>query len=106
MKTKTIVLLVAVPLFIILLIQNSGSVQFNFFFWKIAVSQVILAPGIFFLGFAAGYWRAHFGRRRDRIRPAVSPTAKTRSPEVRATMPWTIGLIRAPASASPRRPYK
>jgi len=73
LKPKTVILLAALLLFVILLIQNRGSVQFNFFFWKISVSQVILAPGVFFLGFAAGYWRAHFGRRRDRVRPVPPP---------------------------------
>ncbi|MGD0782382.1 MAG: LapA family protein [Candidatus Aminicenantales bacterium] len=82
MKTKTMVLLAAVGLFIILLIQNSGSVQFNFFFWKISMSQVILAPGVFFLGFLAGYWRAHFGRRRDRLRPSVVPPQPPQPPQI------------------------
>jgi len=82
MKPKTIILLVAAVLLVILLIQNSGSVQFNFFFWKIAVSQVILAPGVFFLGFAAGYWRAHFGRRRDKGRVINTPPPPPQPPQI------------------------
>jgi uncharacterized integral membrane protein len=83
MKTKTIILLVAVGLFIILLIQNSGSVPFRIFFWRIDMSTVILAPLIFFLGFIAGYWRAHFGRRRDRGRVTnVPPPSPPQPPQI------------------------
>ncbi len=81
MKTKTIILLVAVGLFIILLIQNSGAVIYKIFFWEIKMSQVILAPVIFLLGFAAGYWRAHFGRRRDRGRVINVPPQPPPSPQ-------------------------
>jgi uncharacterized integral membrane protein len=82
MKTKTIILLVGVGLFVILLIQNSGAVRYRLFFWEINMSQVILAPVIFFLGFFAGYWRAHFGRRRDRVRPAVVPPQPPQPPQI------------------------
>ena len=82
MKTKTIILLVAVGLFVILLVQNSGAVRYRLFFWEINISQVILVPFIFFLGFLAGYWRAHFGRRRDRVRPAVVPPPPPLPPQI------------------------
>lgn len=81
MKPKTIILLVAVGLFIILLIQNSGAVRYRLFFWEINISQVILVPFIFFLGFLAGYWRAHFGRRRDRGRVINVPPQPPPSPQ-------------------------
>lgn len=66
MKTKTIILIVLGTLLFILFIQNTQVVTYRLFFWKIAMSQVILVPVIFFLGFFAGYWIAHFGRRRPR----------------------------------------
>jgi hypothetical protein len=84
MKPKTIILLAGVALFIILLIQNSGAVLFRFFFWEINVSKVILAPAIFFLGFFAGFWRAHFGRRRDRVRAVAGPPSVPQPPQISA----------------------
>lgn len=66
MKTKTIILIVLGVLLAILFIQNTQVITYRLFFWKIAMSQVILVPVIFFLGFFAGYWLAHFGRRRTR----------------------------------------
>ncbi|MDD8027364.1 MAG: LapA family protein [Acidobacteriota bacterium] len=65
LDARTIILLVAAALFIILLIQNRETITIRFFFWTIGEFPiVILAPVLFFLGFFTGYWRAHFGRRR------------------------------------------
>jgi uncharacterized integral membrane protein len=82
MKTKTVFLLVLAALLVILLIQNSGSVPFRIYFWKIEMSTVILAPLVFLLGFAAGYWRAHFGRRRDKGRVINTPPPPPPPPQI------------------------
>ena len=66
MKTKMIVLIVLGVLLAVLFLQNTQVITYRLFFWKIAMSQVILVPLIFLLGFFAGYWIAHFGRRRTR----------------------------------------
>jgi len=44
MKPKSVVLLVVIILFLIILIQNTQVVTFRLFFWKIAISQIILVP--------------------------------------------------------------
>ncbi len=66
MKPKYLVLMIMAALLVVLAVQNTQVVTYRIFFWKIAMSQVILVPFIFFAGFFAGYWLAHFGRRRPR----------------------------------------
>jgi uncharacterized integral membrane protein len=73
MKAKTIVLLVAAGLLTILVIQNSKTVPIRLFFWPISMPVIILVPAIFLLGFFAGFWRAHFGPRRNRRQAAEPP---------------------------------
>ncbi|MGB8952548.1 MAG: LapA family protein [Candidatus Aminicenantales bacterium] len=55
MKTKWIVILIFLVLLAILLIQNREIVTFRLFFWKIAMSQVILVPIAMFVGFVVGF---------------------------------------------------
>jgi uncharacterized integral membrane protein len=74
MKTKTVILIVLGGLMVILFVQNTQVITYRLFFWKIAMSQVILVPVIFFAGFFAGYWLAHFGRRRGRRRAGGEET--------------------------------
>jgi uncharacterized integral membrane protein len=74
MKTKTIILIVLGVLLAVLFVQNTQVITYRLFFWKIAMSQVILVPVIFLLGFFAGYWLAHFGRRRPRRSTVPSET--------------------------------
>jgi uncharacterized integral membrane protein len=58
MKAKTIVVLVLVVLFLILLIQNTKVVEFNFYFWELSMSGIIFLPGILITGFIIGYLTA------------------------------------------------
>ena len=69
MKAKTVILIALAGLLIVLFVQNTKVVEYRLFFWKISMSQVILVPFVYFLGFFAGYWLAHFGRRRNRRQP-------------------------------------
>lgn len=40
---------------VIILSQNTGSVTFQFFFWQISMSKVILAPLLILTGGAIGF---------------------------------------------------
>lgn len=73
MKPKTIVLIIATSIFVVLLVQNSKLAEIRLLFWPIKMPVVILVPVIFLLGFFAGYWRAHFGPRRTPKKP-VTPS--------------------------------
>jgi uncharacterized integral membrane protein len=54
MKTKTIVVLVLVALFVIILIQNTHVVTLRLYFWKVSMSQIILTPLTMLIGFVIG----------------------------------------------------
>lgn len=54
MKTKTIIILVLIALFVIILIQNTQVVTLRLFFWKLGMSQIILIPLIMAIGFVVG----------------------------------------------------
>ncbi len=72
MKTKTIILLVLAALGIILLLQNTQVVTYRIFFWKIAMSQVILVPFIFIAGFITAVLVTRFEWRRKKPQPPAS----------------------------------
>lgn len=77
MKAKTIVILVLIVLFLIILLQNMQVVTLRLFFWKIAMSQIILIPLVMLIGFVLGYIVAkvtgnHY--RRERSEEAHSNT--------------------------------
>ena len=55
MKTKTIIILVLIALFVIILIQNTQVVTLRLFFWKLGMSQIILIPLIMAIGFVVGF---------------------------------------------------
>lgn len=54
-KKKLIIIGIVSILVIIALIQNRGMVEFNFLFWKIGVSEIILIPILLLIGFALGF---------------------------------------------------
>lgn len=54
-KTKTIIILVLIALFVIILIQNTQVVTLRLFFWKLGMSQIILIPLIMAIGFVIGF---------------------------------------------------
>lgn len=64
MKTKILIVLVLLILIIIILIQNTQEVVFRIFFWKIAMSQVILVPLALVIGFLFGYFIAKGGMKK------------------------------------------
>lgn len=59
---KTIVIFIFVALFAVILIQNTQVVTMRIFFWKIAVSEVILVPSLLLLGFVVGFLMAKWKR--------------------------------------------
>lgn len=66
MKAKTIILIILAGLGVIILVQNSQVATIRLFFWEIAMSQVILVPLVFIIGFVAGFLAAKLGRRRKK----------------------------------------
>lgn len=68
MKAKTILILVLIGLLLVILLQNwkefTEEFTFRLFFWKIAVSNMILVPLLLLIGFLIGYMLAKTGRRR------------------------------------------
>lgn len=64
MKTKLLIVLVLLVLLAVVLIQNTQEVVFRIFFWKIAMSQVILVPLAVVVGFLFGYFIAKGGMKK------------------------------------------
>jgi uncharacterized integral membrane protein len=64
MKTKVLIVLVLIALLAIILFQNTQEVVFRIFFWKIAMSQVILVPLAVVVGFLFGYFIAKGGMKK------------------------------------------
>ena len=60
MKTKLLILLAVIILFLIFLIQNTQVVTLHLYFWKISMSQIILLPLTLIIGFLLGYVVATF----------------------------------------------
>jgi uncharacterized integral membrane protein len=60
MKTKLLILLAVIVLFLIFLIQNTQVVTLHLYFWKISMSQIILLPLTLIIGFLLGYVVATF----------------------------------------------
>jgi len=56
MKQKTIIILILIVLAIVILIQNTQVVEVQIFFWKIAMSRIILIAFALIVGFAIGYF--------------------------------------------------
>jgi len=71
-KTKTIILLILAALGIVLLVQNTQVVTYRLFFWKIAMSQVILVPFIFIAGFITAIMVTRFEWRRKKPGPPAA----------------------------------
>jgi len=55
MRSKLIVVLVLIALFLIILIQNTQVVTLRLFFWKVGMSQIILLPLSVAIGFVIGF---------------------------------------------------
>ena len=55
MKQKTIIILILIVLAIVILIQNTQVVEVQIFFWKIAMSRIILIAFMLIVGFVIGY---------------------------------------------------
>jgi uncharacterized integral membrane protein len=55
MKQKTIIILILIVLAFIILIQNTQVVEVQMFFWKIAMSRIILITFMVVVGFVIGY---------------------------------------------------
>jgi uncharacterized integral membrane protein len=55
MKQKTIIILVLIVLAFVILIQNTQVVEVQIFFWKIAMSRIIMIAFMLIVGFVVGY---------------------------------------------------
>ncbi|MBN1165435.1 MAG: DUF1049 domain-containing protein [Candidatus Krumholzibacteriota bacterium] len=55
MKAKTIAVIVLIVLAIILILQNTGVVEYSVLFWKISMSRIIWLILILLVGFISGY---------------------------------------------------
>ena len=60
MKPKTIIILVLLVLLVIILAQNTQVVEVQMFFWKIAMSRIIMICFLLLMGFFIGYLVAKF----------------------------------------------
>jgi uncharacterized integral membrane protein len=56
MKPKTIIILILIVLAIVILIQNTQVVEVQIFFWKIAMSRIIMITFLLIVGFVIGYF--------------------------------------------------
>ncbi len=63
MSGKTIALVVAVILFVILVVQNTGVVTLHLLFWKLTMSRIILLCLVGLIGFVAGYFARRVSKR-------------------------------------------
>ena len=63
MKTKNIIILIFVALFLIVLFQNTQVVVVRLFLWKISMSRIILLLVTMLIGFVIGYIAAAIGTR-------------------------------------------
>jgi uncharacterized integral membrane protein len=55
-KQKTIIILILIVLSIVILIQNTQVVEVQIFFWKIAMSRIIMITFLLIVGFVIGYF--------------------------------------------------
>ncbi len=56
MKPKTIIILILIALAVVFLIQNTQVVEVQIFFWKIAMSRIIMIIFFLIVGFIVGYF--------------------------------------------------
>ena len=56
MKQKTIIILILIVLAFVILIQNTQVVEVQIFFWKIAMSRIIMITFALIVGFVIGYF--------------------------------------------------
>jgi|GEM_PF-573447 len=84
MKAKTVVILILVVILTIVLIQNSGLVEFQMLFWHIYAPLFFLVLGVFAVGLIIGYLVAKVDRKKKTKAAAVpaGPEAKTSSAPV------------------------
>ena len=54
-SAKAIIIAIAVLLVLIIFFQNTGVVTFRLFFWSVSMSQILLLPLIFLIGFVVGF---------------------------------------------------
>jgi len=55
MKAKIIIILILVVLALVFIIQNTGIVGVQFYFWKISMSRIIIISYSLLIGFVLGY---------------------------------------------------
>ena len=55
MKPKMIIVLILVVLVLLFIIQNTGMVHIQLYFWKISMSGIIMISFLLLIGFVVGY---------------------------------------------------
>jgi len=55
MKPKIIIILILIALFLIVVVQNTQVVEFQFLFWKFGMSRIIVISFMMLIGFVLGY---------------------------------------------------
>jgi len=55
MNAKTIILIIVAVLVILLIIQNSHAVFFQFLFWSVDIPLILLTPLLVIIGFIGGF---------------------------------------------------
>jgi uncharacterized membrane protein YciS (DUF1049 family) len=79
MKPKTIVILILVVILAIVLIQNSGLVEFRLLFWHVYGPLFFLVLGVFAVGLLIGYLAAKVDRKK-RPKPSSAPVEREAKP--------------------------
>lgn len=54
-SAKAIIIAIIILLVLIIFLQNTGVVTFRLFFWSVSMSQILLLPLIFLIGFVVGF---------------------------------------------------
>ena len=90
MKAKTVVILILVVIVAIMLIQNSGLVEFRLLLWRTYMPVFFLVLGVFAVGVVIGYLAAKVDRRKApkpapapaerEVKPASAPETKSSPP--------------------------
>jgi uncharacterized integral membrane protein len=60
MNSKKVIIIAVVVLLVILFFQNTHTVVFHLFFWKISMPLIILLPIVFIAGGVVGFFGKKF----------------------------------------------
>ena len=87
MKPKTIILLIALVLFLFVLLQNIDSIPLELFFWDMHIPLVVLIVSTLLIGWAAG-WSTRLAYEKGKntgAKPAPQKSTENDPPDVPQT---------------------